>query len=102
MKPPEREQVSDTAAAHPDDVLLQQQPRHVMHAGHREQIQVRDIDARSTPGLGKLCLKKPLIAPGSTDMTQSRCTTRNTGQFNGVKQQRVEEELRPYPPTQVA
>ncbi len=62
----------------------------IVDAGHREQVEVAEIEAGDFRGLVQLGIEPALVAGGSADMRHARRASRDAGKFDGVVQQGVE------------
>ncbi len=90
VQPPQHEQVRDAAAADPDRVLFQQEPGHVGHVRHREQVQVRDAHPGCPARVAEQGLERSLVTAGGAGLAEPGRPPGHPGEVDGVPQERAE------------
>ena len=93
VRPPDRQQVDDRPAVDPDHVLLQQVALDVVDAGHREQVQVAQVEPVQPGRLVELGVEPALVARAPCPRWRDpRRPAGHAGQLDGVMDQGVEPQ----------
>lgn len=92
---PDGQQVHETAAAHPDDVLRQEVRAHVGDVGMREQPEVRRLDPGGAGRLEFGALDVALVTTCRVDVGDARRASVHLRQVDGVVQQRTVHRVGP-------